>query len=265
MITPFFFGDTTRAGTARKLFGLYHAPSDAKPRPFGVLMCQPGPQEYQLSHRAFMTLSESLARRGFHVLRFDWSGTGDSTGNAEDFSLDDWQKDVSAAAKELRDVSGVDRVAVVGMRLGATLAALECAKSLSLAELVLWDPVVKGASYLNELEVIQNRNLALRHEKGAPREGELLGFLRPKAVGQRLAQLDLMTLAALKTRDALVACSRESDEGRALCARIGVSGVKAIYEVVADEELLRKRVLLDESLVSTVMVRRVVELWGGKS
>ncbi len=261
MITPFYFEN----GPGRRLFGLYHAPSDAKPRPFGVLMAQPGPQEYQLSHRAFMTLSESLSRRGFHVLRFDWSGTGDSSGNAEDFSLDDWQSDVSCAAKELRDVSGVDKIAAVGMRLGATLLALESAKGLAFAELVLWDAVVRGSSYLNELEVIQDRNLALRHERGAPRDGELLGFLRPKGERRRLEHLDLMDVGPVKAREVLVACSRESAEGRALSSRIAGQGTSSRYEVVADEELLRKRALLDESLVSTVMVRRVVDLWGGKS
>jgi amino acid adenylation domain-containing protein len=259
---PFYFEN----GNGRTLFGIYHAPNDAKPRPFSVLMCQPGPQEYQLAHRAFMALSEVLSQRGFHVLRFDWSGTGDSSGNAEDFSLDDWQHDVSRAAQELRDISGIDSMAAIGMRLGATLLALESARSLAFTKMVLWDPVVRGKTYMRELESIQIRNLALRHERGAPRDGELLGFLRPSGEHRRLEQLDLMTTTSpLRAREVLVACSSDSHEGRALTDHISRLGISSHYEVVADEELLRKRALLDESLVSTVMVRRIIELWGDKS
>jgi pimeloyl-ACP methyl ester carboxylesterase len=261
LITPYFFDN----GPGRRLFGLYHSPSQSEARPFGVLMCQPGPQEYQFSHRAFMTLSVALARRGFHVLRFDWSGTGDSSGNAEDFSLDDWRDDAACAARELRAVGGVERVAAVGMRLGATLLAMASAEGLALADAVLWDPVVRGAQYLDELQEIQQRNLALRHERGTPRDGEVLGFVLTARERARLEQLDLLAAPRMHAREVLVACSRDSADARALADRLASSGVRARYDVVPDEEVVRKRALLGESLVSTIMVRHITELWGGKS
>jgi uncharacterized protein len=47
--------------------------------------------------------------------------------------------------------SGIPRVALVGLRFGATLAACAQREGLRAAHLLLWDPVVDGAQYLREL------------------------------------------------------------------------------------------------------------------
>src|ERR1700690_929523 len=97
---PAYFGSSSPPR-----FGV-HAPSQAaKSRTTAVLLCYPGVQEYNMSHWAFRRLATMLAREGFHVLRFDWSGTGDSWGSAEDGTLEGWVDDVALAVQELRDAS----------------------------------------------------------------------------------------------------------------------------------------------------------------
>ncbi len=85
-------------------------------------------------------------------MRFDYAGTGDSSGDIADYGVDAWIADIEAAADELRRESGVSRIVLVGLRFGATLAAL-CAQRgrLRAAHVLLWDPVVDGAQYLREL------------------------------------------------------------------------------------------------------------------
>jgi len=61
--------------------------------------------------------------RGLPVMRFDWSCTGDSEGDVYDGTVAQWVEDVETAADELRDAAGVRRVSIIGMRLGALLAA----------------------------------------------------------------------------------------------------------------------------------------------
>ena len=91
-------------------------------------------------------LARKLEGAGYAAMRFDYAGTGDSSGEIADFGVDAWVEDIEAAAEVLRQESGVTRIVLVGLRLGATLAAL-CAQRgrLRAAHVVLWDPVVDGA------------------------------------------------------------------------------------------------------------------------
>lgn len=141
----FFFGTSSRP-----LFGVYHAPRSS-PSERGVVLCYPIGQEYMRGHRAFRQLALLLARSGFHVLRFDYYATGDSAGASEEGSPDQWLADVEAAIDELKDMAEVERVSLVGARLGAALAAQVAGRRDDVDRVVLWDPVVGGAAYVEEV------------------------------------------------------------------------------------------------------------------
>ena len=120
---PLWFGPS-----ARPLFGRVYLPSDDVARG-GVLLCPPFDLEAQEVALAYQLLAEDLQERRFVVLHFDYDGTGDSAGGADDPDrVRAWQGSIVEAAKFLRS-SGVGHVLVVGMRLGATLAASVAARS----------------------------------------------------------------------------------------------------------------------------------------
>ena len=73
---PFYFGP---AG-GRRLFGVFHEPPASRRRGCGVVLCYPLGTEYTSYYRAYRQLALSLAENGFHVLRFDFRGCGDSEG-----------------------------------------------------------------------------------------------------------------------------------------------------------------------------------------
>lgn len=142
-MNPFYFGDPERP-----LYGVYHPPrGDDVGR--AVLLCYPIGSEYMRSHRAFRQLTTFLTRRGMHVLRFDYLGTGDSAGTGVDVSLARWLDDIALAIDELKESAGVDTVAVVGLRFGATLAQVAAATRADVSQVVLWDPVAHGADFLD--------------------------------------------------------------------------------------------------------------------
>jgi exosortase A-associated hydrolase 2 len=147
---PFYFGPKDR-----RLFGVYHAPMVPRLVPAAAVLCYPFLQEYFRSHRAFLRLAVQLAERGWHVLRFDYSGCGDSYGDGPS-SADAWAQDVRFATRELRERTGAGRTALIGLRLGASLAASVAPSVQPLSDLVLWDPVVNGPDYLSDV-------LRLRH------------------------------------------------------------------------------------------------------
>lgn len=56
-----------------------------QPRPRGVLIVVGGPQYRVGSHRQFALLANHLAEQGISVMRFDYRGMGDSSGDSRDF------------------------------------------------------------------------------------------------------------------------------------------------------------------------------------
>jgi alpha/beta superfamily hydrolase len=115
---PFYFG-----APGRRLFGVHLAPQEAR-RDCAVVLCYPMGQEYINSHRAFRHLARLLADEGFHVLRFDYFGCGDSEGECKQGTMSQWLSDVSTAILEVRNRSRVGAICLVGLRLGASLSLL---------------------------------------------------------------------------------------------------------------------------------------------
>ena len=74
-------------------------------------------------YRVWRILAERLAGVGFDVLRFDYEGTGDSAGDPEEPGrLEAWIGNIERVVEEARALAGASEVALVGLRIGATLA-----------------------------------------------------------------------------------------------------------------------------------------------
>ncbi len=133
-----------------KLFALYEAPIEDRTAREGVRICPPAPYEMRRAHRALRNLSQSLSKRGFHVLRLDYRGTGDSSGEQKDWSLSAWQSDILRGIDELIGTYEVERISLVGLRLGGSLA-YTVSRKRSLRRVILWDGVYEGETYLQSM------------------------------------------------------------------------------------------------------------------
>jgi uncharacterized protein len=151
---PFYF--PTPEGD---VFAVYHEPRAGLARQSAVLLCYPLGHEYINSHRAYRQIATLLSEAGFPVLRFDYLGSGDSGGTSEQAGVRVWLRNVSQAVAELKTKSGGIRLCFIGLRLGATLALLAAARTGPVESLVLWDPIVEGTDYLQELEGLHKRAL----------------------------------------------------------------------------------------------------------
>lgn len=143
----FFFGSPSS-----QLSGVYHAADALCDRYHGVVLCYPFGQEYMRAHCAFRKLAKSLSKKGYHVLRFDYRGTGDSGGDMNKVTAPDWLQDIECAVEELKDMTGVNRVALVGLRLGGLLAGVAGTRRRDLSELVVWDPIITGNEYTSQVK-----------------------------------------------------------------------------------------------------------------
>jgi pimeloyl-ACP methyl ester carboxylesterase len=180
-------------------FGWHHPAGGAR-RGVGVVLCRPFGYEAICAYRTYTMLAEGLAQDGFDVLRFDYQGTGDSSGNDTDPDrVQAWLASVAAAVHELRRVSGVSRIALGGVRLGATLAMRAAAALGGVDALVLWAPCT-GRAFGRELRAAS----AAREESVQGADIEALGYRYTAATLQELAELDRQPLAAAPARRALL-------------------------------------------------------------
>jgi pimeloyl-ACP methyl ester carboxylesterase len=186
----------------RTLLLSMHRAQRLRARSAAVLLCNPFGEEAARAHRTYRVLATRLRQAGYPTLRFDYAGTGDSSGDSAGFGIEHWLDDIVACADELRRESGATRVVLLGLRLGATLAALASTRrALRPRHLLLWDPVVDGAGYLRELGAAHRAYMrAEMGENGwtdrlpvepASAPTEALGSPIPPALAAQLAAIDL--------------------------------------------------------------------------
>ncbi len=163
---PFFF-----PSNGFDLFGVMHAPQTAG-RSTAFLFCPPFGEEMLWTRLVYVNFARELARRGYPVLRFDYRGTGDSDGEFEDSTVETYLSDIRCALGVLAEKSGpASGTALLGLRFGATLAALTAEAVPEVRRLVLWSPIVNGAAYMQELlRVNLTTQLALYKEVRQNRE-----------------------------------------------------------------------------------------------
>jgi uncharacterized protein len=177
-------------------------------------MCQPVGHEYINCHRALRQLAAHLADAGFPVLRFDYHGCGDSSGNTEAGRIPQWMEDISTAISEVRHRTGLVQVCAVGLRLGGALSMIAGAQRGDLESLVLWDPVVNGKSYLDGLLSLQKEMLRFRPK---PRGGQrsqasidVLGFPLSDFLRTEIEKINLLTIADRPAKNVLVIQSEQT-------------------------------------------------------
>lgn len=237
-MVPFFFGRPER-----RLWGV-HRPPRGKARRTAALLLYPGVEEYNPLHWAFRKLESALAQGGLDVMRFDWFGTGDSAGEPEERTLDGWADDARAAEGELVDRTGARRVVVVGMRLGAVIAARACARGLRPHHVVMWDPIATGAPYMAELDRLHRaRKLHLLH--GArPDDGELLGYRISRAHRRELEAIDLAREVPKGLRfDVVTPKVRDGQDRLGVTPEVVVEDDGALTQTTGDSAVLPNRII----------------------
>jgi pimeloyl-ACP methyl ester carboxylesterase len=138
--------------------------------------------------------ADTLAKRGFDVVRYDPAAEGDSgdlTLDADQWAA--WTSSLVKVTEAARELTGAKTCVLFGLRIGATVARV-AAEAAGADGLVLLDPMAKGAAWIQELIFWR----AMFIEPAPPESAvESLGLRISHATKASLETLDLATLPPL--------------------------------------------------------------------
>lgn len=181
---PVYFGPADR-----RLFGWLHAGGSGLRSGLGIVFCNPVGYESISGHRTVRAAAQRAAAQGCATLRFDYDGTGDSAGEDTDAGrLDAWISSINTAIDQLRSVAGVTRIALWGLRFGATLAVLVINRRRDVHALYAVAPIVSGRKYLRELRTLAFTGAGVRDTDELQ---EVAGFITTPETRAAIAAVDL--------------------------------------------------------------------------
>ncbi|VAW89730.1 Hydrolase, alpha/beta fold family [hydrothermal vent metagenome] len=152
--TPLYFGPNDK-----RLIGWLHKTNVPLQYNIGVVICPPLGVEYVSTYRSMRYVADYFALAGIPAFRFDYHGTGDSSGSNDDGNqFDDWLWSIEQASNEIKRLTGCEKVGLMGLRMGGTLAAL-AAEKIEIDFLVLWAALESGRKFIREIRAIQMTGL----------------------------------------------------------------------------------------------------------
>lgn len=187
---------------SRSLYAALHRPR-MDGAAVGVLCIPPLLHEQPRSRRFIAEAANALAAGGVPALRFDFHGSGDSTGQGDALDFPSMRLDLDSAAAALREATGVARVAAIAWRAGALVLADAVEHGLRIDRAVLWEPILDGAAWRQALEHddAAERTRRPRPRPGVPRtsdpaDGQLMGFAASARLRDELGRADARRLAS---------------------------------------------------------------------
>jgi alpha-beta hydrolase superfamily lysophospholipase len=202
----------------------------------GVLICGTLGDESLNVYRPLVFLAEQFAAAGSPALRLEYYGAADSGGeDGEPGRFQAWLAGIAAGVRWLRETCGVGPVTLVGVRIGAALAARAACEIDDVEALVLLSPVADGRRFLRELTlrartIAEIWQLESRIEDGTWFEASGLRLDQPTR--DALARLDVAQLPRCPAPRALVLDQRDSPAGAVMGERLRRVGTEVTCEAV---------------------------------
>jgi alpha-beta hydrolase superfamily lysophospholipase len=219
------------------LAGFHHGARSPVARASTVVLCPPLGYDAMLTHRTYRHLAERLSALGFHVLRFDYHGTGDSAGRQDEpgrFAA--WMASIDAAIDHLGARTGIRRTCLFGVRTGALLAAAAANRREDVSTLVLWAPGQNGRSYVREFRAFNTAKQPPASTNGTAEKKDeaVAGYFFSAETLDALSQVNLLSSEFGMVKRALV-LGRDDVPGAEprLVAHLTAKGVQAEHPTVA--------------------------------
>lgn len=222
--------------------GWFHAASQSA-RAVGIVLCRPLGYEVLCTYGAYSQLATTLAAAGFHVIRFDYHGTGDSAGDdADPDRVGAWRASILAAAAEIKKLAHVEQLVFFGMRMGATLAAAVAEELGGIESLVMWAPCRTGRSFVRELTAARSvtQPAASAAANGSDPGMDSLGFYYSGQTLEQLKALDCTSAKRSPAKNVLILNRDDMPPDKALQSKYVELGANTSQITVEGYELMMR-------------------------
>ncbi len=203
-------------GRRQSLVGiLAHPTVSSSPAAPAVVILNTGVVHRVGHHRMYVTMARQLATSGHRVLRFDFSGIGDSNRRVDQLSpLNSCLADIADVLDSLEKNHGVKRVVLIGLCSGADHAVLYAHRDSRVVGMVLMDPSIPPTARYYYHYVAQRLVRLQNWISVATLRSGLLKRLIAQAVHGVLprSQADRLTLDGLQYSPYLGQCYRSAVE-----------------------------------------------------
>lgn len=172
-----------------------------------LVLAPPFGREQVISSRTLRVLAVRAARdHGALVLRSAWSGTGESTGPLPQDPAREWAEDLIRLIRTGRELAPGAAVSVIGLRLGAAVAAAALEHPEAPEATVLWEPI-DGRRFVREQRALRRLSI----DQPSESEGvELPGVLLSRQQAGSLKSLELPEDAQQRTGAQVLSASDRS-------------------------------------------------------
>lgn len=160
----------TTTGEEISLHGTLSLPKGKGPFPCLVMISGSGPQDRNetiMGHQPFAILADTLAKLGWATFRYDERGVGESSGEFEGATSQNFAEDASAVFSQLKSHAQLDptRMGLLGHSEGSLVAAMVAAMHPDVYCVVsMAGPGVRG------LELLQKQSLDIQMSSGKKME-----------------------------------------------------------------------------------------------
>lgn len=126
----------------QRLFGVLHLPIKETKPPI-VIMAHGFTDDKTGDNRLFVKFGRKAAKAGIAVLRFDFSGSGDSEGDFSEVTLNSEIEDLKSAVEFVYNLPEIDnsRINLIGYSLGGAVSIALTAVDQRIKSFIGWAPV----------------------------------------------------------------------------------------------------------------------------
>jgi pimeloyl-ACP methyl ester carboxylesterase len=245
------------------LYCCYHAAAEVKEtthRLYPVVICPSLFEERKSAYTALRRLAIRLAAAGHAVMRFDYRGSGESGGKPEARRWEKMAQDVAVVRKTLARLAGKRDSALLGLRLGGTLALQETLRTGGEAVLAL-APIVKGSAQVRlwkmrskiRAELTQSQESGVQSPESS--SAKVDSGLQTPGSGLAVLDFDGFPVSSAFFED-VAAIDLTKDSGRLSCPGL-------LAQLSHREEPSAESVQLQETLGSRAMLKclRIEPFW----